>query len=87
MNGVLADVIWAAERRQYDRETQKEEFGGRKTVHKHDFRQTTGQARIEHEMTYLPFQNWCGYIAPRAEDERRSAGKRQWRNDVLPKYI
>ena len=44
-----------------DREAQEEEFGSRKAVHKHDSCQRSEQEIIEHFLTHLPCQSWCGY--------------------------
>ena len=38
---------------------EEEELGARNTTRKHCLRQPSEQERFEHEMTHLPFRNWC----------------------------
>ena len=47
-----------------------EEFGSRKVVRKHDPRLPSEQEWEEHEMTHLPFRNWCKHcVLERGREE------------------
>ena len=65
-----------------DCDAQKEEFGSRNTVRKHDPCWPSEQERIDHEMTHLPFRSGCGHCikgSGREEDCRNATEEEERR--------